>query len=381
MVATHPRWFAQAGRHVAGVFARLGRRWLRRDVYLVTDDENRTAGWSGNAPYLDDSMRWDYGVRRRAIAGHRMWGRLNTVHAPHFVVWPSFELAALMVQPVEPFHDDMRDADHPGWQPTRIWRGRERVASDGDQRSNGAVGVRSFTPLEWKPLPLVSPEHRIAFVLIAGRSLIGWPGGYWHEWLLWADCWLRGEDRSAEAMEQLPEMVRRSRPYEGSVEDLDVAFARAYGEPHSPISHEPHEYSLAAAEAAAALLRALKAAERLAPDYPARARDQEERAWRGIGLADGRTEEDLELFVESQMVISEKDIRSQAIDESASDLAARQIVRGWMTLPRRHRWKEFKDLDHWAHCALHDATVDPGTGMEIWTVSPLPQEAEPHPAA
>ena len=80
---------------------------------------------------------------------------------------------------------------HANFKTPRLWEAR----GTGKKKSDGLkVGFQSITTIKEIPLPKITMAQRVAFAILVAKKV--YKNAKWNEW---ADKWLNGEDRTADA--------------------------------------------------------------------------------------------------------------------------------------------------------------------------------------
>ncbi len=130
-------------------------------LYKLTDATDRTR----------NDTQWGPGITHRAKPGK---GELCSEYYIHAYTHP---LLAVFLNPI---HGDFRGP--------HLWECRGRVAATDHGLK---VGCKSLTTIRRIDLPVVNDTQRAAFGIFCAKSAYTEP-----DWIIWADNWLSGLDRS-----------------------------------------------------------------------------------------------------------------------------------------------------------------------------------------
>jgi hypothetical protein len=133
-------------------------------VYKLTDANSQTY----------DKTQWGEGVTHRTNGTDELCG-------PGWLHAYTHPLLAVFLNPI-----------HANFVDPILWE----AEADGKTLSDKGlkVGYSEITTIRQIPLPVVTTFHRIRFAILCARSVYKNS-----DWLAWADNWLSGKDRSAEA--------------------------------------------------------------------------------------------------------------------------------------------------------------------------------------
>lgn len=139
-------------------------------LYKLTDAQGRTRAGENN------EMMWAVGVEHKTAGTGTRLCTTDVIHAYEHPL-----IAALM----NPIHADFNPAT------MRLWRCEgEIVAREGQLK----CGVHALKVVEEMTVPSLTTEQRIEFAVLCAKTVCSDKA-----WTVWADKWLSGEDRSAEA--------------------------------------------------------------------------------------------------------------------------------------------------------------------------------------
>jgi hypothetical protein len=145
-------------------------------LYKLTDENAQTYG----------GCQWGEGVTHTASGEGELCG-------PGWIHAYEHPLLAVLHNPI-----------HGNFENPRLW---ECETTDENPLRDGQVklGVRNLTTIREIPLPVVTPEQRVRYAILCGKAVYDDPA-----WLRWAEDWLSGKDRSAEAAAAAARAAARS---------------------------------------------------------------------------------------------------------------------------------------------------------------------------
>jgi hypothetical protein len=132
-------------------------------LYKLTDKDGQTRG----------GMQWGPGVSHSGTGEGELcgWGWIHAYEHP---------LIAVLMNPI-----------HAKFQTPRLWEAEGEIAiRDGQIK----CGCKTLTTIGEIPLPAITTEMRVRFAILCAKEVCADLS-----WNAWADRWLSGEDRSAEA--------------------------------------------------------------------------------------------------------------------------------------------------------------------------------------
>ena len=132
-------------------------------LYKLTDKNGRTHG----------GTQWGPGVTNGGTGEGRLCG-------PGYIHAYEHPLLAVLLNPI---HEDFRNP--------RMWEAEGEIALRDGQLKCGCI---SLTTLREIPVPKITTEQRVRFAILCAKSVCRDTG-----WNAWADAWLAGTNRTAEA--------------------------------------------------------------------------------------------------------------------------------------------------------------------------------------
>jgi hypothetical protein len=138
-------------------------------LYKLTDDDGKTRQGKPN------ETQWGEGVT------HSVTGKPKLCTATVLHAYPSALLAVLM----DPTHGSYGAA-------SRLWEAEGEVVAKAPDK----VGCQTLTTLREIDKPVITPEQRAKFAILAAQAVIGNRSPKWSKW---AEGWLSGKDRTARA--------------------------------------------------------------------------------------------------------------------------------------------------------------------------------------
>jgi hypothetical protein len=132
-------------------------------LYKLTDKDGQTRG----------GMQWGPGVSHSGTGEGELcgWGWIHAYEHP---------LIAVLMNPI-----------HAKFKNPRLWEAEGEIAiRDGQIK----CGCKTLTVIREIPLPAITTEMRVRFAILCAKEVCADLS-----WNAWADRWLSGEDRSAEA--------------------------------------------------------------------------------------------------------------------------------------------------------------------------------------